>query len=127
MCLIVFCRIFGAAFKATGGEQVQRVPVAGCALGGLLYAGGLSESRGSDCLLAAIPNMPQGWRAVSAGSGPLAGRCLRLAAGQPKRSEFLGLITPEVPHQRFVELDLVINGREQLRREEGVFPFKVLD
>jgi glycosyltransferase involved in cell wall biosynthesis len=93
----------------------------------LLYAGGLSEGRGSDRLLAAIPNMPPGWRAVIAGSGPLAVSFQRLATEQPKRCEFLGLITPEALYHKLVEVDVVINTPEQLRDQAGVFPFKVFE
>jgi glycosyltransferase involved in cell wall biosynthesis len=93
----------------------------------LLYAGGLSEGRGSDRLLAAIPNMPPGWKAVIAGSGPLAGSFQRLAKEQPKRCEFLGLIAPEALYHKLVEVDVVINTPEQLRDQAGVFPFKVFE
>ena len=93
----------------------------------ILYAGGLSEGRGSDRLLAAIPKLPPGWKATIAGSGPLAESFQQLAQEQPRQCEFLGSVSAETLYRRLATSDVVVNTPEQLRDQAGVFPFKMFE
>jgi glycosyltransferase involved in cell wall biosynthesis len=93
----------------------------------VLYAGALSVERGSGRLLTALSNLPSGWRAIIAGSGPLATRFQEFAEGYPDKCEYLGLISPEVLFKKLVETDVVVNTPELLRDQAGVFPFKIFE
>ena len=93
----------------------------------LMYSGGLSAGRGADRLLQIFPLMPENWRLVVSGSGPLLPDFQRLAQANPERCVCLGFIPVEKMFEALGQADAVINTPELLTTETGVFPFKIME
>jgi glycosyltransferase involved in cell wall biosynthesis len=92
------------------------------------YFGALTEDKGSAVLLDLVPRLPDAWRLVVTGSGPLAPDFERLNCRFPDRLNFLGRIDETRLYQAMCACDCTVIPMERISYEgKGVFPFKTLE
>jgi glycosyltransferase involved in cell wall biosynthesis len=92
------------------------------------YFGGLSQEKGVDVLLNAVPHLPDDWRLQVGGTGPLAHDLQKMARADPGRVTFLGNLTGDALYDALCSCDATVVPPEQLGGDGlGVFPFKVLE
>ncbi|MBN8247014.1 MAG: glycosyltransferase family 4 protein [Verrucomicrobia bacterium] len=108
------------------GSQARRAPFSRPTVRAL-YAGNLSEDRGADVLLRAIPDLPPGVQLRVAGAGVLAPAFECAARLAPDRCAFLGLLSGKQVSAELLSSDVAINTPERLTDQDGVFPFKILE
>lgn len=93
----------------------------------LFYCGGLSFERGVNSLIDLVDYLPEKWRIVVAGAGPMEGIFKELDAKFNGKIKYLGCIDDDQLFRFLCEADAVINPLEQLNDSDGVFPFKVIE
>lgn len=92
------------------------------------YFGALTENNGAAILLDLVPRLPDAWRLVVTGSGPLAPDFERLGCKFPARLSFLGRVGEARLYQAMCACDCTVIPMEQISDEgQGVFPFKTLE
>lgn len=92
------------------------------------YFGGLSEDKGVGVLLDALPHLPDSWRMVIAGSGPLNGRLARAAVDHPERLDFRGSLAGDELFEALCACDATVVPPERITSGGlAVFPFKCLE
>lgn len=91
------------------------------------YAGGLSQERGTDRLLKAIPSLPAGWHMVIAGRGPMTRDFISAAAENPTKLTFRGSLNTSEVVNLYQNADVLVNTPESLSRPDAVFPFKIFE
>lgn len=92
------------------------------------YFGALTEDKGAGVLLDLVPRLPDAWRLVMTGSGPLAPDFERLGCKFPERLSFLGRVDEARLYQAMCACDCTVIPLEQISNEgQGVFPFKTLE
>lgn len=92
------------------------------------YFGGLSAEKGADSVLALSALLPNHYRLIVTGSGPLQDDFAANSAGNAGKLEFHG----RVDDSRLIELiarcDVLLNPHSPIdRMANGIFPFKVIE
>jgi glycosyltransferase involved in cell wall biosynthesis len=90
------------------------------------YLGALTKGKGVRRLLDFVPRMPEGWRMVMSGAGPLSGQAARMAERYPSKLRFLGHVPDPEFLRHLCECDALVIPPEEVSNP-GVFPFKVLE
>jgi glycosyltransferase involved in cell wall biosynthesis len=92
------------------------------------YFGGLSIGKGTEILIEAVPMLPENWKVIVSGSGPMAPRLNELAERWPGRLKFLGCLDTEQLYEALCSCDCCIIPREKVADGgKSVFPFKTLE
>lgn len=92
------------------------------------YFGGLTADKGVGVLLDVLPALPEGWRIVVCGSGPLAPRFAAAEAEFPDRLRFRGAVGVEELYAQMCACDATLVPPERIEGDgTAVFPFKVFE
>lgn len=92
------------------------------------YFGGLSPAKGVQVLLDAVTRLPEDWRIIVTGSGPLTPQFVEAAERYPDRLTFLGSVPSSEMYQAMCSCDCTFVPREHVSNEgNSVFPFKVFE
>ncbi|MFL5482641.1 MAG: glycosyltransferase [Gemmatimonadaceae bacterium] len=91
------------------------------------YFGGLYSEKGVEVLLKLCEELPNDWRMVITGVGPLANACARIARSNSRLSFFHAL-----PQEQVIGLmtkcDVIANPHKPIAAmKNGIFPFKVFE
>lgn len=92
------------------------------------YFGGLSAEKGADSVLALPGLLPENYRVVVTGSGPLQDAFATAAAGSSGRLEFHGRVDDAALIALMTRCDVLLNPHSPIEQmANGVFPFKVIE
>lgn len=92
------------------------------------YFGGLSAEKGADVLGELVALLPDGWKMVVTGSGPLAPELHRLSEKTPNKIRFFGKVAAEFVYALMCDCDcLLIPNEKSTDSGSGIFPFKALE
>lgn len=92
------------------------------------YFGGLSSEKGVDVLLELVPILPESWRMIITGAGPLAQDLELAARDYPDRLLFRREVSEEHLYDLMLQCDALVNPHKPIgEMRNGVFPFKVFE
>lgn len=92
------------------------------------YFGGLSAEKGADSVLALPGLLPENYRVVVTGSGPLQDAFATTAADSNGRLEFHGRVDDATLIALMTRCDVLLNPHSPIEEmANGVFPFKVIE
>jgi glycosyltransferase involved in cell wall biosynthesis len=92
------------------------------------YFGGLSAEKGVDTLLELLHSLPDSWRMLITGAGPLADDLQVAARAYPDRLVFRREVSETDLYDLMLQCDALVNPHRSIAlMRNGVFPFKVFE
>ncbi|MFP5423952.1 MAG: glycosyltransferase [Gammaproteobacteria bacterium] len=92
------------------------------------YFGGLNSEKGADRVLQLVSALPENYRLVVTGAGPLANEFDRLSKTRPDKLAFYPKVSDETLASLMASCDVILNPHSSIEKMgNGVFPFKVIE